>query len=94
MSIILMADDNRDGADSLAVLIQMYGYQTAVAYDGAAALARADSFAPDVVVVVVDMPVLTGVWGRESISFDACRALPHSHRFDRRRRRGRTAARH
>ncbi len=60
MSKILIADDNRDGADSLALLLGMYGHETTVAYDGAEALTCASAFLPEAVVLDIDMPILDG----------------------------------
>src|SRR5690242_4881289 len=57
---ILVVDDNRDGADMLALLVQMWGHQTATAYDGASALEVADAFQPDVVLLDLATPDVTG----------------------------------
>src|SRR5207237_6093752 len=35
---VLVADDNRDAADSLQRILSLYGYQVQVAYDGSAAI--------------------------------------------------------
>jgi CheY-like chemotaxis protein len=53
---VLVADDNRDAADSLQRILQMYGYEVRVAYDGKAALAASESFKPRVAVLDIDMP--------------------------------------
>jgi CheY-like chemotaxis protein len=37
---VLVADDNRDAADSLQRILSLYGYQVEVAYDGTATLGR------------------------------------------------------
>jgi CheY-like chemotaxis protein len=54
---IRVVDDERDGADSLALLLSMHGYQTEVSYDGLSALA-AD--APDVLIVDIGLPDING----------------------------------
>ena len=58
---VLIADDNEDAADSLAVLLQMTGHETCVVADGAQAVAKADEFRPDVAVLDIAMPVLDGL---------------------------------
>ncbi len=57
---VLVVDDNADSADSLATLLQVYGYVTEVAYDGAVGLSTARSFAPDCLVSDIGMPGLDG----------------------------------
>lgn len=57
---IVLADDNRDAADSLAVLLELAGHEVRVAYCGRAALALAEEFRPDTVVLDIGMPDLTG----------------------------------
>lgn len=48
---ILIADDNRDNADSLAMLARVWGHEVGVAYDGASALVAATEFRPGVMIV-------------------------------------------
>jgi CheY-like chemotaxis protein len=57
---ILIVDDNCDSADSLASLLQLDGHLTEVAYSGRAALERAASFRPDVVLLDIGLPDLDG----------------------------------
>jgi two-component system CheB/CheR fusion protein len=57
---VLVADDNTDAADSLAQLLREQGHEVAVAYDGLAALHRAETFLPEVAVLDLGMPGLTG----------------------------------
>jgi DNA-binding response OmpR family regulator len=57
---ILVADDNRDAAESLAVLLRMSGHEVRVAYDGAAALEIASAFLPRLALVDLGMPGLSG----------------------------------
>ena len=49
---VLVVDDCRDAADSLAVLLRLWGYETAVAYDGPAALALAAAEPPAAALLV------------------------------------------
>jgi DNA-binding response OmpR family regulator len=53
-------DDNRDGADSLLLILQAYGLEPRVAYDGESGLRLARSFRPDVVLLDLGMPGLDG----------------------------------
>src|SRR5690349_5926146 len=53
---VLVVDDDRDCADSLALLTGLWGYETRVAYDGPSALRLAAECRPDVVVLDVAMP--------------------------------------
>src|SRR5690348_4295702 len=57
---VLIADDNRDWADGLAVLLEEQGYAVRTAYDGRDAIEAAGSFHPDIVVLDIRMPRLTG----------------------------------
>jgi CheY-like chemotaxis protein/two-component sensor histidine kinase len=53
---VLVVDDNRDGADNLALLCRMSGHAAEVAYDGIAALGLATTFRPDVVLLDIGLP--------------------------------------
>jgi CheY-like chemotaxis protein len=57
---ILVVDDNKDSADALAALLDLHGYQCAVAYDGASALALTETFEPTVSVIDLDLPDMSG----------------------------------
>jgi PAS domain S-box-containing protein len=57
---LLVVDDNKDAADSLAMLLRMRGHQVRIAYDGAGALALAAAEIPDVVFLDIGMPVMDG----------------------------------
>jgi signal transduction histidine kinase/ActR/RegA family two-component response regulator len=57
---ILVVDDNRDSADSAAVLLKLLGAQVHLSYDGPAALAAIDSFRPDVVLMDIGLPGMDG----------------------------------
>lgn len=58
---VLVVDDNRDAADTLAELLrQTRGYFVVVAYDGAAALARLEVFRPDIAILDVGLPRISG----------------------------------
>ncbi|MDO9314849.1 MAG: ATP-binding protein [Burkholderiaceae bacterium] len=57
---ILIADDNRDAADSLALLLRLEHHEVHVAFAGASALAMAMRVQPQVAVLDIGMPGLDG----------------------------------
>ncbi len=58
---VLVVDDNRDAADSLADLLRLAGHEVCVAYDGPAALDLARVRPPDVVLMDIGMPGMDGL---------------------------------
>jgi PAS domain S-box-containing protein len=64
---VLVVDDNQDAADGMAMLIELMGVAVRVAYDGRNALATAEAFRPDLVLLDLGMPVVDG--------YDVCRTL-------------------
>jgi CheY-like chemotaxis protein len=57
---VLITDDNRDNANSLAILVRLWGHEVRVAYDGAEAIAVSSHFQPQVVLADLAMPRLNG----------------------------------
>ena len=57
---ILVVDDNLDGADMLATMLGLSGYETRTANDGPHALEAAREFAPKVVFLDLGMPGMDG----------------------------------
>ena len=57
---ILVADDNRDAAESLAMLLRLSKNEVRIAYDGLTALEIANVFHPDVVLLDLGMPGMSG----------------------------------
>jgi PAS domain S-box-containing protein len=57
---ILVVDDHKDGADSLAMLLKLLGGDTEVAYDGPAAIAAIRRFEPSIVLLDIGMPGMDG----------------------------------
>jgi PAS domain S-box-containing protein len=57
---VLVADDNRDAADTLGLLLELYGHEVRIAHSGNAALAVAHSFRPNVALLDIAMPDLSG----------------------------------
>lgn len=57
---ILVVDDNEDAADSLATLLALKGHEVRTTYDGAGALETAATFRPDVVLLDIGLPGMSG----------------------------------
>jgi two-component system CheB/CheR fusion protein len=57
---VLVIEDNVDTADALCSVLQIDGFDTDVAYDGATGLEHAHAFAPDVVVCDIGLPGMDG----------------------------------
>jgi PAS domain S-box-containing protein len=64
---VLVVDDNEDSAASLATLLRLGGHETRVARDGREAVDTAEQFRPDVVLLDIGLPKLSGL--------DACRLI-------------------
>ena len=64
---VLLADDNSDVGNSLAETLRLFGAQVHVVDDGAGALAEFERVDPDVVILDIGMPRVTG--------YDVARAL-------------------
>ncbi len=64
---ILVVDDNRDNADTLAMILKVMGNEVETAFDGQQALQVARAWRPEVVLLDVGMPKLNG--------YDACRSI-------------------
>jgi CheY-like chemotaxis protein len=57
---VLVTDDSRDAADTLAILLRRRGHEVRVAYDGLSALAVARHFQPQVALLDIQMPRMHG----------------------------------
>jgi CheY-like chemotaxis protein len=64
---VLVADDNRDSADTLALLLEFRGHNVITVNDGEAAVHACAGATPDVIILDLGMPKLGG--------HDACRAI-------------------
>lgn len=64
---ILVVDDSHDSAESMSLLLQIHGNETRSAHDGVEAVAMAEEFRPDVVLMDIGMPRMDG--------YDACRRI-------------------
>jgi PAS domain S-box-containing protein len=57
---VLVVDDNRDAAETLAMLMEVTGHEVRTAHDGEAGVAAAGEFRPDVILMDIGMPKLNG----------------------------------
>ncbi|WKB52468.1 PAS domain S-box protein [Eleftheria terrae] len=74
---MLVVDDNKDAALSLAAILQIMGNDARVAHDGVEALGLAASFRPQIILLDIGMPRLNGYetarlmreqpWGRDAL---------------------------
>jgi CheY-like chemotaxis protein len=64
---ILIVDDNKDGARSLAMLLKLAGHETDIAHDGLKALEAAERLRPDAVLLDIGLPKLNG--------YEVCRRI-------------------
>jgi len=68
---VLVVDDNRDSADSLAMLLELKGHEVRVAYSAAQAGKQVEDFTPDAALIDIAMPEIDGY-----AALRALRALP------------------
>jgi signal transduction histidine kinase len=68
---ILIADDNRDAADSLGMLLQLLGAEVRVVHDGPAVLAELERYHASIVVLDIGMPGMDGYEVARRIRQDA-----------------------
>jgi len=64
---VLIADDLPDAARSLAMLFEMYGADVRISFDGRQTVRAAEDFRPEVVLMDISMPGMSG--------YDAARAI-------------------
>ena len=64
---ILIADDNRDAADSLAFILRVAGHEVRIAYDGQQAVELAEALRPELALLDIGMPQMNG--------YDAARSI-------------------
>ena len=64
---VLIVDDNRDAVSSLAALLEFTGNDVFTAYDGASALEAAEKHRPEVVLMDIGLPTLSG--------YEVCRRI-------------------
>ena len=74
---VLVADDNRDAAESLGLVLRFMGYEVSIAYSGAEALAVGAEQRPRAAIIDIGMPGMSGhevarrmrreAWGRHAV---------------------------
>ena len=57
---VVVADDNREAADTLVELLGAMGYAAVAAYDGREAVEACSALQPELAILDVEMPVLDG----------------------------------
>jgi PAS domain S-box-containing protein len=57
---VLVADDNRDSAESMGMLLELLGHEVRIVYDGLSAVTAAEEFRPELILMDVGMPGLSG----------------------------------
>ena len=57
---VLIIDDNRDAADSMAVLLQLDGHEVTAVYGSEEGILKAANFAPDIVLLDIGLPLMDG----------------------------------
>jgi len=57
---VLAVDDNRDSAESLRMLLELWGHDARCAFDGREALDLAEQFEPEVVLLDIGLPGMSG----------------------------------
>jgi len=68
---ILVVDDNRDAAETLAMMLRLEGNEVDTAFDGEGAITATATFHPDVVLMDLGMPKLDGYEAARAIRRDA-----------------------
>jgi CheY-like chemotaxis protein len=57
---VLVVDDNVDAAESIAMILRVSGYDVRCVYDGRSVLQAAKNYRPDVIVLDIGLPGLSG----------------------------------
>jgi two-component system, chemotaxis family, CheB/CheR fusion protein len=57
---VLVVEDNRDAADTLAAAVRSWGHEVQIAYDGMSAVHSAREFRPDAALLDIGLPNLNG----------------------------------
>jgi two-component system, chemotaxis family, CheB/CheR fusion protein len=57
---VLVADDNKNTADTLGILLNSWGHEALIAYDGLSALKKGQKDQPDVALLDLGLPGLDG----------------------------------
>ncbi len=57
---LMVVDDNKDAAESMSMLFELWGHEVLCAYDGRAALEAAAKYRPDAVFLDIGLPGMDG----------------------------------
>jgi two-component system CheB/CheR fusion protein len=57
---LMVIDDNRDAAESMSMLLELWGHEVVCAYDGRSALEAAAKYHPDAVFLDIGLPGMDG----------------------------------
>lgn len=57
---LLVVDDNKDAAESMSMLLEMWGHEVAFAYDGPSAIRTAEKWQPEAVFLDIGLPGMDG----------------------------------
>ena len=57
---VMVVDDNRDAADSMAMMLEANGHEVCSVYDGRDAMAAFTEFGPDVAILDIGLPHVSG----------------------------------
>jgi PAS domain S-box-containing protein len=68
---VLLADDNVDAAETMSAVLEMSGHQVRTVYSGPEALRAAPAFAPDVMLLDIGMPGMSGYELAQALRADA-----------------------
>ena len=83
MKRVLVVDDNADSAESLSLLLELMGHTVRTAHDGEQALAEAESFRPELVLMDIGMPRMDGYEAARRLRQAAWAAARRARRADR-----------
>jgi two-component system CheB/CheR fusion protein len=71
---VLIVDDNREAAETVALLVRSQGHEVKVAFDGPSACASASSEVPDLVLLDIGLPGMDGYQVARRLRSDASTA--------------------
>src|SRR5205823_2257276 len=57
---VLVVDDNVDAAESLAILLRLWGHDVRITHTGPQALERAEEYQPEIALLDIGLPGLSG----------------------------------
>ncbi len=72
---MLVIDDNEDAADSFCMLMKAMGHEVRAAYDGPSGIVVAQEFDPDVVMLDIGMPGMSGYEVARALRGDCDRVM-------------------